>query len=214
MANRSAQLVLLKKHKDAYGGELRKSRKGREGPRPLVTKYSMHLVLRSSLATKEWSFKKPKNEQIIKRIVTQFAEKYGVKVYSLGNAGNHLHFHLKLTNRFTYKAFVRSITGAIAMAVTGSSRKNPLKKILSIAVEKNPLSNPLAYRVRKEGQFKISPRFWDYRPFTRVVQSLRAFLNLKDYIQINQLEGFGCDRSEARYIITDARIRPWKYRSG
>jgi hypothetical protein len=107
--NRNRQLSLLKKQKNAYGGELRKSREGRQGPRPLVTKETMHLVLRSSKAIKDWSFKKPKNEQKIRQIVDRFSMKYGVKVYSLGNAGNHLHFHLKLSNRYTYAAFVRAV---------------------------------------------------------------------------------------------------------
>jgi hypothetical protein len=108
---RNPQLNLLKRQKNAYGGELRNTRKGREGPRPLATKYTMHFVLRSSNATKDWSFKKPKNEQKIKQIVERFADKYGVKVFSLGNAGNHLHFHIKLSNRYTYRAFVRSHWG-------------------------------------------------------------------------------------------------------
>jgi REP element-mobilizing transposase RayT len=200
---RNPQLNLLKRQKNAYGGELRNTRKGREGPRPLATKYTMHFVLRSSNATKDWSFKKPKNEQKIKQIVERFADKYGVKVFSLGNAGNHLHFHIKLSNRYTYRAFVRSITGAIATAVTGSSRVNPLKQIL--LSRERPSGGRLSSTASKG--------FWDYRPFTRVVQSLRAYLNLKDYIEINQLEGFGCERSEARYIIADSKVRPWKYNS-
>jgi hypothetical protein len=42
-----------------YGGELLKTRKGRSMGRPLDKKNSMHLVLRSSKAKNEWSFKTP-----------------------------------------------------------------------------------------------------------------------------------------------------------
>jgi len=42
-------------------------------------------------------------------------------------------------------------------------------------------------------------RFWDYRPFSRVLCSFKEFLTLKNYIQINQLEGLGYTRSEAKY---------------
>ncbi|MEW6057610.1 MAG: transposase [Bdellovibrionota bacterium] len=122
------QLKLLKNQKSAYGGELMKTRKGRQGSRPLATRESMHLVLRSSKATKEWSFTRPKHAAKIKELSSKFAAKYGVKIYSVANVGNHLHFHLKLSNRFTYKPFIRALTSVIAMAVTGTSRwKRPVK---------------------------------------------------------------------------------------
>jgi REP element-mobilizing transposase RayT len=153
-----------------------KTRKGRSTPRPLATRNTMHLVLRSTKAKGDWSFTRPKNAAEIKRITTKFANKYGVKIFSVANVGNHLHFHLRLTNRYLYRPFIRALTSAITMAVTGASRWKPLKK-------------------------QARDRFWDYRPFTRVVESFRAFLNLRDYIYINQLEGYGYHRIEARFIV-------------
>ncbi|HEX4924742.1 MAG TPA: transposase [Bdellovibrionales bacterium] len=188
MTSRKPQLKLLKDETKSYGGELLKTRAGRSRPRPLDTKQSMHLVLRSSKAAGVWSFKKKANEIKIKQIATRFTAKYGIKLISLGVVGNHLHFHIKLANRFTYKPFIRALTAAIAMAVTGASRWKPLKK-------------------------SAKDRFWDYRPFTRVVQGFRAYLNLRDYIHINQLEGFGYERGEARFIVNDAKRRPWRYSS-
>ena len=135
----------------------------------------MHLVLRSTRARGEWSFRRPKNERRIRQLADRFARRYGVRVLSLANVGNHLHFHVKLSNRHLYRPFIRALTGAIAMAVTGASRWKPL-----------------------EG------KFWDYRPFTRIIQSFRGFLNLRDYIRINQLEGAGVERIEARWIVKHA----------
>jgi hypothetical protein len=43
-------------------------------------------------------------------------------------------------------------------------------------------------------------KFWDYRPFTRVVKAYKALLHLRDYIQINVLEGLGCSKPQARLI--------------
>lgn len=137
----------------------------------------MHLVLRSSKAKGNWSFKKIKNEKRIQQIIKKFSQKYGVKVISLANVGNHLHFHLKLSSRYTYKPFIRAITSAIAMAVTGINRWNRL----NTKANKN--------------------RFWDYRPFTRVIESFKALLNLRDYLHINQLEGAGYNRIEAKFIL-------------
>jgi hypothetical protein len=173
------QVDLFKKQSKSYGGSLLKTRKGRSHGRPLSTKDSMHLVLRSSKAIKDWSFKKPKNEKRINEIVRKFSIKYGVKILSLANVGNHLHFHIKLANRHTYRPFIRAITAAIAMAVSGVSRWNKLKI-----------------------------KFWDYRPFSRVVQSWRAQLNLSDYIQINRLEGEGFGRPTAHYIVTTSKSFP------
>ena len=182
------QLKLLKPTAKSYGGELLKTRKGRSTGRPLSTKDSMHLVLRSTKARGDWSFKKQGNEKKIRGIVEKFSVKYGVKVLSLGNVGNHLHFHIKLTHRAGYKPFIRAVTAAIAMAVTGTSRWT----------SKNQTKNGGGKRLK----------FWDYRPFTRVVQSFRAFLTLKDYIEVNQLEGLGVDRIDARFLIANKNSRP------
>ncbi len=173
------QTEFFKKQTKAYGGSLLKTRKGRSQGRPLDTKNTMHLILKSSQAKGEWSFKKPENDKNIRNIIEKFSVKYGVKILSLANVGNHLHFHLKLNNRYTYRAFIRALTSAIAMAVTKASRIKPLSK-----------------------------KFWDYRPFTRVIVGFRTLLTLKDYIFINQLEGIGHSRTEARWILNyDRKFR-------
>lgn len=183
------QLALLKKETRSYGGELLKTRKGRSGPRPLDTRNTMHLVLRSSKAVGAWSFKRPHHAARIRQLTDKFAVRYGVRVFSMANVGNHLHFHLRLTNRFTYRPFIRALTAAIAMAVSGASRWKPLKK-------------------------SPGDRFWDYRPFTRVVQGFRGFLGLREYIRINALEGYGYQRTQARFILAwDAASRVQRMKS-
>ncbi|MEQ1877665.1 MAG: transposase [Bdellovibrionia bacterium] len=196
MAARNPQLKLLKNGKDEYGGSLRCTRAGRVGSRPLSTRETMHMVLRSSKATGDWSFKKQKNEQKIKEIVARIAHKFGVRILSLGIVGNHLHFHLKLGNRFAYKPFVRGLTASITMAVTGVNRWTRVKGVGGKGCESG------------------SERFWDLRPFTRVVRGLKALLTLRDYIQLNQIEGYGVKREEARFINADMNRRPWAYESG
>ena len=168
---------MFDKKSKAYGGELLKTRKGRSGPRPLATRGTIHLVLRSAKAKGDWSFKK--HDGRIREIIGKFSRKYGVKVLSLANVGNHLHFQLKLSRHHLWNPFIRAVTAAITMAVTGANRWNP--------------SRP-GSEGRKE-------RFWDYRPFTRVVQSWRGYLKLKDYILINQWEGAGHPRRLARWIV-------------
>ncbi len=172
------QLELLKRQPSAFGGSLMKTRKGRKGHRPLATKATMHLVLRSTKAIGDWSFRMPKNAARVSEITSKFALKYGIKILSLANVGNHLHFHLKLSKRQTYKPFIRAVTAAIAMAVTGASRWKKLK-------------------------VSAKDRFWDYRPYTRIIEGLRAFLTLKDYVEINHWEGQGYSRERARLFIVE-----------
>jgi len=155
-----------------YGGTLRNRRRGRRGPRPLATKQSMHLCLKSSRATGEWSFYRHRTK--VRAIVDKFTRKYRVSLHSMANVGNHLHLHIQLRDRHAYKPFIRAISAAIAMAVTGASRWN-----------------------------KVKTKFWDYRPFTRVIVGFNAFLRMKDYIFINQVEGQGYDRPLARIIVNE-----------
>ena len=159
-----------------------KKRSGRTGPRPISTSQTMHLVLRSTKAVGDKSFKIAKNSKKILAIIERFSKKYGIQILSLANAGNHLHFHLQIHKRNGYVRFIRAVTSAIAMHITGMSRwsheKNTLKKM----------------------------KFWDYRPFTRIVVGKRDFLNMKTYIQINQLEGLGVKRVFARLMIQDQKL--------
>ena len=161
-----------------YGGTYRNSRKGRRA-RPISCKDTMHLILKSSRAVGPWSFRAPQNKQKVIGLLEKFAVKNGVKIHSIANAENHLHVHIRLTTRHTYRAFIRGVTSAIAMAITGASRWN-----------------------------KIKEKFWDYRPFTRVVKGWKAFLSLRDYIHVNQIENAGASRREARSIVA------WRVASG
>jgi hypothetical protein len=69
----------------------------------------MHLVLRSSKARGAWSFRH--HDAGIGNLVGHFSHKHGVRVLSLANVGDHLHFQLKLTNRRTYRPFTRVVPG-------------------------------------------------------------------------------------------------------
>ncbi len=165
-----------------------KTRAGRAAGRPLDTRNTMHLILKSTKAKGELSFLHSKNSGRIKQIVKKFSVKYGVKILSMGNVGNHLHLHIKLSNRFGYAPFIRAVTSAIAMAVTGRSRWSKGK---------------ISAKGSSSKSNSAKEKFWDLRPFTRVIIGLRAFFTLRDYVKINQLEGQGVKREVARMMIKD-----------
>jgi REP element-mobilizing transposase RayT len=175
----------MKKRPLAYGGELRSFRAQRAKSRPLSNRQSMHLVLRASRAKGPLSFKQPRHAQKIQKIVQHFGAKYRVKILSLANVGNHLHFHVQLHDFHGYKPFIRAITSAIAMAVSGSSRWN-----------------------------KVKEKFWDYRPFTNLVTSKASYLRLVDYIEINKLEGLGYGRFNASFLLAREHDRRNGWPSG
>jgi REP element-mobilizing transposase RayT len=140
----------------------------------------MHLVLRSTKARGRWSFRR--SDSKIKALVLKFTAKHGIKLHQYANAGNHLHLHIQLPSARVYKPFIRAVTSAIAMAVMGVSRWRKLEP-----------SN--------------RGKFWDHRPFTRIVFGRSAFLRLQEYIEINQLEGLGWRRDQAKQLIAEHKDR-------
>lgn len=110
----------MKREASDYGGDLLKTRKGRARRRPLSTRETMRLVLRSTKAKGEHSFLRSKHDKNARRIFAKFAQEYGVQIPLIANVGNHFYLQIKLLNRFTYDAFIRAVTGGIAMAVMGA----------------------------------------------------------------------------------------------
>lgn len=171
---------MIKPTESDYGGDLQTCRAGREHGRPLSTRKSMHLVLRSTKATGERSFLRRRNKIIVDAIIAKFARNFSVRILSVANVGNHIHLHIRLMNRFTYFSFIRAVTGGIALAIgkMGESASNQSTKTST-----------------------VSRRFWDRRPFTRIVNCFADFKNVVKYIRINELEGLGHSRTRARQIV-------------
>ena len=90
--------------------------------RPVATKEAMHLVLRSDRARGPKSLLK--YDHVVRTVIAKIAARHGVRVYSIANAGNHLHITLKLSKQFLWRGFISGITGGIARAVQ-HKRENP-----------------------------------------------------------------------------------------
>lgn len=147
----------------SFGGSLLKKKAHRHA-RPVSSKQSMHLVLKSTKATGRYSFRYGQNAANIKQLIESLCSKYGVKLIKFSNNFNHLHLHAKFSSRVTYLRFIRTITAKLAMLVTGTKKSNSLKTIFG------------------------KKRFWDYRPFSRIVYGFRGWKMAQDYIRLNQLE--------------------------
>lgn len=166
----------FKKEKSDHGGSLKNPQKRK---RPLGFDSSLHLVLRSTSAKNEWSFKKFNFE--IDSILNKFAHRFHIKILSYANVGNHIHLHIKIQSRKHYRSFIRAICSAIMLKITGFSRwKKPPKGF----------------------------QFWDKRPFSRIVCTWTEFLKLKKYILINQWEGVGIKRDLAKEWVNHGLLAP------
>lgn len=142
----------------AFGGVLFRKARYRTH-RPLCTKRSIHLVLRSSQATGTRSFQSSENWKRIEKLCFEFAARYRIQIQHYANGGNHLHLVIKLKRKLAYTSFIRALTGAIALKVTGATRSNPNKT-----------------------------RFWDFRPFTTLVAKAKTYSLAKDYVTLNFLK--------------------------
>jgi putative transposase len=150
----------------SFGGSLLTKRRNRHA-RPVSSKDSMHIVSKSSKARGNFSFRHGSNRANVQFILEKHCLKYGVTLIRFSNNFNHLHLHLKFPSRALYVRFIRSVTGQIAMAVTGANKTRSVKSIFG-----------------RKG-------FWDHRPFSRVVKGFRGFKTANDYIRLNQLEAEG-----------------------
>ena len=146
---------------NAFGGTLfRKARYRRS--RPLSTKKPIHLVLRSSQAKGAKSFQAGKNWKNIEKLCFEFAARYRVQIERYVNGGTHLHLIIRLKNRLSYASFIRSLTGAIALKITGANRNQANET-----------------------------KFWDFRPFTTILEGHNKLYNLaKDYVTLRLLRDF------------------------
>lgn len=101
-------------------------------------------------------------ERRVQKIIYQQGRKFGVKIYRLSNVGNHLHILILPRSRRAFQGFIRAISGLVARAAMRAERG------------------------RSKGQ-----RFWDQRPFSRVISWGRDYANACEYLLQNTLEALG-----------------------
>jgi hypothetical protein len=163
----------------AHGGDIGRGK--RKIARPFDPRRPMHLVLRSSRATGEWSFLRPRHRDRVDRLIARIAAKYGIRVHLFANVGNHLHLLVSMDlqkvnrtgalprigqthwalDRTRFSSFLRELAGAIAFAVTGAGKTRPVG------------------------------RFWDGLAFSRVLHWGRDLESARRYAMKNLFEAAG-----------------------
>lgn len=190
------QPSFLKEHtqsqKKFFGGALLSSK--RKSLRPLSTKDSLHFVLRSRWATGKDSFLAQRNRKAIDYLITHFAKKFGVKIYEHAINSNHIHLLLKITNRVLYRAFIKAVSGKIASQVMGQqsfvlfSRSRCTSRDTSTAYGSKQISKRGDGVPKEDKSSEKSQGFWEFRPFSRIVNWGRDFKTCVQYLKQNVLE--------------------------
>lgn len=153
------QFALFKSPDLFHGSNLRQGK--RKIARPIDPKRAIHIVLKSNKARGACSLLQPKRAKRIDDLIEKSAIRYKIKIYRFVNVGNHVHLLIKTSNRIHFQNFLRTITGKIAILVTGA----------------------------KKGQKK--GKFWDGLTFTRVVNWGKDFEAMGRSLLKNQIESFG-----------------------
>lgn len=157
-------LEFYRSQKTCFGGSLLKG--NARSRRPIKPGQALHLVLRSSMAVGRQSFLRNHHVLPIKEIIRKQALHFGVRIYRFANSGNHLHLLvLPARERTQFIGFLRAISGLIARFILKSERGTP----------------------------NTSGKFWDSRPFSRIVSFGDAFKRCARYLEKNVFEiwGFG-----------------------
>jgi REP element-mobilizing transposase RayT len=175
------QLSLFKAELKHFGGSLLHGH--RRKSRPLNRKDAIHLVIRSSWAgaIPQTSLTHRSNKGAIHKILNQYAKKYSVRIYQIAIVSNHIHLVLRIPNVGAYRNFIRVITGAIAEHVM----RRQSFKIFKQWVLKT--GDPLS---KSESQGK-GQQFWQFRPFTRILNWGRDYRACVRYLEQNRLEAMG-----------------------
>ena len=129
----------------------------------------MHIVLRSSLAKGKYSMLHKDKGKRIRQTIEAQAKRFHINIYEFANVGNHIHLLVKTHSRDLFKGFLRAISGLIARITLGVERGSAM-----------------------------ALKFWDQRPFTRIVSWRKDFESVKQYVIQNFDEAMGFEPYKPR----------------
>lgn len=139
-----------------HSGSLAKGK--RKERRPLETKKALHLVMRASKATGKLNMLRTEHRTHVEKTVRRQATKFGIRIASFANVGNHLHILLRFSHRRSFQQFLKSSTAMIARIVTKARKGNPFGK------------------------------FWDALAYSRIVRTAKEIAIVRKYVAANVIE--------------------------
>ena len=127
--------------------------------RPFRANKPIHIVIKSSHAKGALSLRSMQNKLAVESILINHAKKTNAKLHAKQNVGNHVHILATFKTKKMLTRFLKAITALIARHVTKAKKGKP-----------------------------FGVKFWDEIPFTRIVEGLRDFRGMLNYILKNRIE--------------------------
>ncbi len=159
----------------AFGGSLLKGSHPKK-KRPFSRKLPLHIVLKSSKAIGSRSMLR--HSSAVAQVIATQAERHSIKIFSVSNAGNHIHLLVQAPAREQLQAFLRGISARISQLLMGKDKE--------------------------KAREKFNECFWDARPFSKIVNWGRAFQNVSRYLSLNSTEVMpGLSRAATRIMFDE-----------
>lgn len=95
--------------------------------RPLDARKPLHIVMRSSKARGQYNLLRTEHTNRVKKIFYKQAERFGVRIESFANVGNHVHLVVRFAKRRLVQNFLRTVAALVARAVTGAKKEMHLE---------------------------------------------------------------------------------------
>ena len=108
------------------------------------------------------TLRNPVTHTLILKLTRKYAKRFFIRIEQISIQHDHVHLLFRASKRSMIQSFLRVLSGQIAQTVTHTYKKA-----------------------------KSGPRFWRYRPFTRVIKGWKPYLRVKEYIQLNEKEARG-----------------------
>jgi len=161
---------------NCFGGSLLRGNPKRR--RPYTHHEALHLTMRASIAKGPRSMLEPRHYRRVKQILRRQAWNFGITIYWFANSGNHLHLLIRPPRaRAHFAGFIKALTGLLAR--------------MALAAE------------RGKGR---GLKFWDKRPFSRIVPWGKPFRACERYVIKNILEAMGLEEA----AVIESELKVWR----
>lgn len=131
--------------------------------RPLYSGKALHVVLKSAACAGVFKFTNLQVRLRVEVIVKDWAKKKKITLYKVAIVSNHIHLLLRVKQRELYIEFIRALSSDLA------SKMKKWAKKLNIKYNK----------------------FWENRPYSRIVHFGKHFQQCLGYLEKNTLEALG-----------------------
>jgi REP element-mobilizing transposase RayT len=159
-----------------HGGGLEGGR--RKVARPVSTQEPMYVLLRSTKAKGRYDMRIKECAAYVRTIVARQAETCNITVIQFANAGDSLHFLIKVPSRAAYLRFIRSVSGLVSRCVTGSQRGR-------------------ATNASGRKGIKSKTKFWDVLPYSRICTDCATIKQAQGQIDRERKEDLGLLRAKS-----------------